>query len=459
MNAASRKTGPKAKPVKPKKAPLNPARPPDKTRRWSARGPVLFGVFGLLLLVGGFGSWAVLTNISGAIVASGRFEVERDRQVLQHIDGGIVSEILVDEGDKVAEGDTLIRLDASDLQSQLVITEGQLFELMARRGRLEAEQDGTDTITFDPVLLEAAKKSTDVADLVAGQEKLFQARRDTIDKETEQLEKRRGQIQNQIEGVQAQQTSMGKQLDLIEEELSQQQSLLDQGLTQAGTVLRLLRAQAEMEGTIGELTATEAQSEGRITEIDLQILQLDTQTREDATTRLRDLQYRELELAEERRSILKRLDRLDLKAPVSGIVYGLQVQTPQSVIRPAEPVLYLVPQDRPLVIVVRVNPIDIDQIYVGQDAVLHFSALDQRTTPELNGTVSQISADTFEDSNSQVSFYRAEIELNPGEAERLPEGTLLIPGMPVEAFISTTARSPLSYLVKPMSDYFTKAMR
>ena len=458
MNAATR-TGKGKKAPAPKPVPKPQTQPQHTGRRWSARGPVFFGLFGLLLLVGGFGSWAVLTSISGAIVASGRFEVDRDRQVVQHIDGGIVSEILVDEGDEVAEGDTLIRLDASELKSQLIITEGQLFELMARRGRLEAEQDGADTITFDPVLLEAAKKTPDVADLVAGQEKLFQARRETVDKETEQLEKRRGQIRNQIEGVQAQQVSLSKRLDLIEEELSQQQSLYDRGLTQAGTVLSLQRAEAELEGSIGELTATEAQAEGRITEIDLQILSLGTQMREDATTRLRDLQYRELELAEERRSILKRLDRLDLKAPVSGVVYGLQVQTPQSVIRPAEPILYLVPQDRPLNIVVRVNPIDIDQIYVGQKAVLHFSALDQRSTPELNGTVSQISADTFEDSNSQISFYRAEIALDEGEADRLPEGTILVPGMPVEAFISTTARSPLSYLVKPLSDYFTKAFR
>ncbi|MEP3332724.1 HlyD family type I secretion periplasmic adaptor subunit [Sedimentitalea sp.] len=429
------------------------------TNSWSARKPVLFGLFGLLLLVGGFGTWSVVSNIAGAIIAPGRLEVDRNRQVVQHPDGGVVAEILVDEGDTVIEGAVLIRLDSKLLTSDLLIAEGQLFELMARRGRLEAERDAAETISFDPMLIEAAALRPDVVGLIEGQERLFLARKDSVARESEQLEKRRGQILDQIKGIKAQQSSLERQITLISKELESQKSLLDRGLAQAGTVLNLERTAADLEGTLGELVASEAQAEGRITEIDIEVLKLGTKQREDAITRLRDLQYRELELAEQRRSLLERLNRLDITAPVSGIVYDLQVQTPRSVIRSADPVLYLIPQDRPLVIAARVEPIHIDKIFVGQPVTLRFSALDQRETPELFGTVTQVSADAFEDTNSRASFYRAEIVLEPGEQDRLPKDTILIPGMPVETFIRTDARTPLAYLVKPLADYFTKAFR
>ena len=428
-------------------------------RTWSARRPMMVGLVGLFLLVGGFGTWAVMSSIAGAVVASGRIEVDQNRQVVQHLDGGIVSEILVEEGDTVVEGAILLRLDANQLRSQLVITEGQLFELTARRGRLEAERDDVADISFDVELIELANTRSEVEEFIAGQKRLFFARRESIERETEQLEKRRAQIRDQIKGIKAQQESMVLQLELIGEELANQQTLLDRGLAQAGTVLNLRRTSADLQGSLGELIATEAQAEGRITETEIEILKLGTRQREEAITRLRDLRYQELELAETRRSLLERLERLDIKAPVSGIVYGLQVHTPRSVIRPAEPVLYLVPQDRPLVVAAQVLPINIDEIYVGQSVTLRFSALDQRQTPELFGTVMQISADAFEDEASRQSYYRAEIELNEGEVNKLPEGIVLIPGMPVESYIRTADHSPLSYLVKPLTDYFNKAFR
>lgn len=427
--------------------------------KWSARFPLTVGVIGLLILVGGFGTWAVRTTISGAIIANGRIEVDQNRQIVQHPDGGVVEEILVEEGDLVKQGQTLIRLDSKLLRSRLLIAEGQLYELMSRRGRLEAERDNTDDPVFDDELLQAAAKNMDVADLVAGQRRLFLARVESTARETEQLEKRRGQIRNQIQGIGAQKKSTSRQIQLIQKELISQQTLLDRGLAQASTVLALQRAAANLDGTLGELIASEAQAEGRITEIDIEILKLDTRQREEAITRLRDLQYRELELAEQRRSLIEQLERLDISAPVSGIIYGMQVHTPRSVIRAADPVLYLVPQDRPLVIAARVETIHIDKIFVGQSVTLRFSALDQRLTPELYGTVTLISADAFEDASGQVSFYRAEIALKDGEMDKLPEDTALIPGMPVETFIRTDDRSPMSFLVKPLADYFTKAFR
>lgn len=431
----------------------------NSQQTWSARRPLIVGVIGVLVLIGGFGTWSVATSIAGAIVASGRIEVDRNRQVVQHLDGGIVQDIRVDEGDTVESGQILLQLDARELRSQLAITEGQLFELIARRARLEAERDRAETITFDSELETAARNSADVRDLMQGQTRLFLARRDSVAREIEQLEKRRAQISNQITGIQAQQASRRTQLELIREQLENQQSLLDRGLAQAGTVLSLQRSEADLQGSLGELVASEAQAEGRITEIDIEILKLGTRQREEAISRLRDLRYQELELAETRRTLLDRLERLDITAPVSGVVYGLQVHTPRSVIRAAEPVLYIVPQDRPLVIAAQVAPTDVDQIFVGQPVTLRFPALDQRSTPELFGAVQQVSADAFEDPNTGISYYRTEIALEPGQIDRLPEGTALIPGMPVEGYIRTADRSPLAYLVKPLTDYFVRAFR
>ena len=426
---------------------------------WSVRKPMIVGVLGLLLLVGGFGTWAAMTQISGAVIASGQIEVDQNRQVVQHPDGGVVEEILVEEGNAVDAGTVLIRLDPNELQSELAIVESQLFELMARRGRLEAERDERETITFAPLLLEAAESRPDVRNLKDGQRRLFEARRASIAQAIEQLQKQQEQIADQITGITAQQGSMDQQLALIERELTDQQSLFDRGLAQVSRVLSLQREAARMSGTVGELAANEAQARGRITEIDIEILNLQSRRREEAITQLRDIQSRELELHERRRALLERMSRLDVTAPVAGIVYDLRVFARRSVIRPADPVLYIIPQDRPLVINARVEPIDIDKLSIGQEVTLRFSALDQRATPELTGSVKLISADALEDEATRQSYYRAEIVLGQGEQAKLPEDATLLPGMPVEAFIRTEDRTPLAYLVKPLTDYFTKAFR
>ncbi|SDG80630.1 HlyD family type I secretion periplasmic adaptor subunit [Sulfitobacter delicatus] len=431
----------------------------ENQKSWSATRPLILGFIGLLVLFGGFGTWAMTSQIAGAVVASGRIEVDRNRQIVQHETGGVVAEILVDEGDSVQAGDTLLKLDREQLESELAIVEGQLFELMARRGRLEAQRDEADDIEFDEVLIAAGAANSDTQELMEGQRNLFDARRVSVAQELDQLGKRSLQIGAQIEGVAAQETALARQLELIEEELGNQQSLLDRGLTQASAVLTLQREQARLRGQIGELSAQKAQLQERVTEIDIERLKLGSAGREEAITRLRDLRYRELELAEQRRALLAQIDRLDIRAPVSGVIYAMQVQTPRSVVRAAEPLMYLVPQDRPLVIAARVQTIHVDQVAVGQDVNLRLSALNQRTTPELVGQVLQVSADAIEDEATGQAYYRAEIALNPGEIDKLAEGTILLPGMPVEAFIRTGERSPMAYLIKPMADYFARAFR
>lgn len=427
--------------------------------QFSMRGPMVAGILGLAVLVGGFGTWAATTNISGAIVASGSIEVDQNRQVVQHPDGGVVAEILVDEGDTVKLGQPLIQLDPTLLLSELTIIEGQLFEIMSRRARLQAERDGHDEIVFAEEVLQRTEIDAEVAELVEGQRNLFFARRDSIESEIGQLRKRSDQITDQVIGIDAQQTALTRQSDLIKQELVGKEELQRQGLVRAPEILALQREEARLAGSVGELKAQKAQAEGKITEIDIQILGLETRRREEAITTLRDLQFQERELAEQRRAIKERLSRMVITAPVSGIIYGLTIFTPRSVIRPADPVLYIVPQDRPLVIAAQVEPIHIDKLFVDQEVSLRFSSLDQRQTPELFGSVVQISADAFEDQNSRVRYYRAEIVLKEGEIDRLPEGAALIPGMPVETFIRTEDRTPLGYLVKPFTDYFAKAFR
>ena len=431
----------------------------EANRRWSARRPVWLGLAGLVILLGGFGTWATQTNIAGAIIASGRVEVDQNRQVVQHLEGGVVSKIAVSEGDAVNAGDLLLALDDRQLISRLAIIEGQLFEIMARRGRLEAERDGRDAILFDGELRAVAKEFPDVAELVEGQQRLFLARRESLEQETEQLGKRAGQIENQIDGVIAQQASLSRQLELIEEELESQRTLLARGLAQASRVLALEREAVQLEGRLGELSASQAQAEGRITEIELQKLNLVSRRREEAITQLRDARYRELEFLEQRAALREDIAAMEIRAPVSGVVYGLQVRTPRSVIRPADPLLFLVPQDRPLVIAAQVDPLHIDQVLVGQSVNLRLTSLDQRTTPELVGQVTVISADAFEDTALGLTYYQAEIALKPGELSKLNPGDTLIPGMPVEAFIRTVDRTPMAYLLKPLSDYFTRALR
>ena len=426
---------------------------------WSARGPLTVGLVGLLLLVGGFGVWASVTTISGAIIAPGRIEVDQNRQIVQHPDGGVVAAIEVREGDTVTDGQVLIRLDGTTLASRLAITEGELFEIMARRGRLEAERDGLDEVVFDPLLDEAAAKRPDVTRLMQGQVRLFAARAESIAREIEQLEKQRDQIANQIDGIRAQQVALERQLDLIEQELTDQRSLLEKGLAQATRVLALEREGARLSGQVGELAASEAQAHSRITEIDIEIVKLGSRRREEAITTLRDLQYRELELMEERRALIEQMDRLDIRSPVAGVVYDMAVFALRSVVRPADPLLYVVPQDRPLIINAQIEPIHIDKVHVGQEVLLRFPALDQRHTPELKGKVLQVSADAFVDEGTRQSYYRAEISLSEGEQARLPEGVTLIPGMPSDAYLRTGEHTPLAYLTKPLTDYFTKAFR
>lgn len=422
-----------------------------------ARAPLLLGYATLAVLVGGFGFWSVTTTISGAIVAPGRIEVEQHRQIVQHPDGGVVAEILVSEGSSVQAGDILLKLDGTLLESERAIIAGQLSEVQSRRARLEAERDNLTEMVIPASLVDAAAMDPEVAEQVEGQQRLFTARLETQARTTEQLEKRKSQTVSQIDGIDAQAKALSEQLDLIGQELADQRSLLEKGLAQAPRVLALEREASRLSGQVGELAASRAQAEGRITEIELEILRLGAARREEASTQLRDIGANELQLVQKLRALTEQISRLDIRAPASGTVLGLQVTTPRAVLRPADPVAFIIPQDRPLIITTQIAPIHVDEVFVGQSVRLTFSAFSSRTTPELNGTVALVSADALTDNATNATYYRAEISLSPEEAARL--GQPLLPGMPVEAFIQTNARTPLAYLIKPFTDYFVHAFR
>jgi HlyD family secretion protein len=430
----------------------------DSIPKWAATKPVLAGVLALIVLVGGLGVWSVMARISGAVVTSGTVTVESNRQVVQHPDGGVVGEILVDESDTVAKGDVLIRLDGRKQRSELAIVEGQLREIAARKARLVAERDGADTINYSDQLLTEAATSPEVAAMVKGERTLFEARRDSLRQEARLLREQNKQIDQRITGIDAQLRALETQADLVGEELRDQQRLLANQLTQVARVNELKREEANLLGQIGRLEAQMAELRGQAASNDISLLQLETRRREEAVSTLRDLQFREIELAERKLDLEDTLSRLDIRAPVSGLVYNLQVFAEQSVVRPADPLLYIIPQDQALVVAARVESLNVNDIYVGQQAALRFPGFDQKKTPELFGQVTKVSADVVQDEATGMNYYAAEIMPYETELAKLGDERLL-PGMPVEAFIQTGERSPIAYLAEPMLGFFNRAFR
>lgn len=431
---------------------------PDPGANWRFRPFVILGVAALAFLVLGLGSWGVMARISGAVIASGNVEVLGNRQVIQHPTGGVVTEILARDGDVVEAGDVLLRLEGDMLKAELEIVEGQLFELIAAKDRLAAQRDGLDAIGFSDEIVARAETLPGLGTLMAAQNTQFTARRDAMLREEEQLDERAGQINNQIEGLEAQISATEEQLIFVGKELTSQETLLAQGLIQSARVSTSQRELSQLRGSKGQIAASIAENRARLAEIEIERLKLMTAQREEAIDGLRDIEFREIELRARRRALTDEIARLDLRAPVGGIVYRSTADTLRAVVRAAEPILYIVPQDVDLIVRTRIEAASIDQVHTGQDAVLRFPAFEARTTPDVSGRVASVSADILTDEQTGQNFYRVDIRLEE-EAKTLLGDHQLIPGMPVEAFISTDDRTPLSYFVKPMADYFNRAFR
>jgi HlyD family type I secretion membrane fusion protein len=425
---------------------------------WKCNFPIALGVLAVSTLVGTLGVWGTQARIDGAVIALGAVQVESKTQVIQHQEGGVVSEILVKDGDTVSTGDVLVRLDATFLETELSMVETQLFELIARRARLTAEQDGLENIVMPTELSGIAEQNPDVKNLFYGQQKLFLARKKTMAAVFDQVAEQKTQMTQQIGGLEAELKALKAQLILVEDERADAQLLVKKGLKPKRELNALKREEVGMQGRIAQINAKIAVTRGQITELQLKKLQYAESRREEAIAQLRDFQTKEDNLIEKRLALKERLARLEIRTPVGGTVFNTTVHALNSVIRGADPIMYIVPQDQPLVVSARASAVDIDKIYPGQETVLRFSALDLKHVPDIHGTVARFSADALADEQSGETFYTVDIKPEPADLALL-DGQAIVPGMPVEAYIQTGERSPLNYLVKPLADYFNKAFR
>lgn len=417
----------------------------------------IMGGAGLALFGGTVGIWALATTLSGAVVASGQFVVDGNVKKVQHQTGGIVGELKVRDGDKVEQDQILIRLDDTVTRSNLQIITKQLDEFAVRRARLQAERDRKPAISFTLDLM-ARQGDLEIAELLSAEQSLFEARRSARDGQKAQLFKRVSQLRDEIAGLKAQQAARDRQAVLIEEELTGVRGLYEKSLVAISRKTALEREAANLDGQKGQLIASVAQSEGRIAETELQIIHIDEVLREEVMKELREIQGRTAELAERRVAAEDQLKRIDIKAPSAGFVHQLAVHTVGGVITPAEPAMLIVPAQETLQVEARINPPDIDQIALGHRAQIKLHAFNQRTTPELFGTVSRISADTTRDQQTGQPFYTIRIAVPMEEYARIAP-LQIGAGMQAEVFVQTEDRTPFQYIIRPLRDQIAKAFR
>jgi HlyD family secretion protein len=437
---------------------IGPLFPPPSITLGSIRRHLAAGLALSVVLVIGIGGWATLTQISGAVIAPGQLVVESDVKKVQHPTGGVVGELRVREGARVKAGDILIRLDATQTRANLDIILKALDEISARRARDEAERDGASEIRFPPDLLSRRDSDPSVDNLIEGETRLFTARVAARAGQKAQLRERVLQLHEEIKGLTEQAGAKAREAGLITGELAGVRDLYSKNLVSLSRVNGLERDAARLDGERGQLVAAIASVRGKITETKLQILQIDGDMRSEVGKDLAELRSRWSEAVEKRLAADDQLRRVDLRAPQDGTVHQMSVHTIGGLVTPTEPAMLIVPEADQLMVEVRIQPQDIDNVRLGQPAILRFAAFNQRTTPEINGIVDRISADVTHDPRSGVSAYIARIRLPLDEVARL--GTVrLVPGMPVEAFLQLGERSVLSYLVKPLSDQIAKAWR
>lgn len=415
---------------------------------------VFVGVAFAVLLVGGVGGWAMTAELSGAVIAQGSVKVDRNLRVIQHRDGGIVSEIAVREGDRVAQGQVLLRLDDVQTRAELSIVRAQLAELAIRKARLIAERDGVEALDL-PVLV---GQDDHVRLILRGETRLLEGNIRNRKTQKEQLTLSIEQLEEEIRGLEAQRVSTKRESGLAEIEHTKIKGLADRQLVDGTRLYTSDRELARLSGEMGATEASIARAKAKISEVRLQIISVDETARTDAQRELSLIDPKLAELKERGNAIDDRLARTDIRSPIAGTVNEITVNTLGGIISPAEKLITLVPDNADLKVEARLAVTDIDQVFVGQAARLRFSAFNQRVTPELKGVVVYVSPATTVDQASGEPRYLAEIKLNPTEAEKLGSNELR-PGMPIEVFISTERRTALSYLAKPLTDQFSRAMR
>ena len=423
----------------------------------SIRRYTIAGIVVVLILTCGVGVWAAATEISGALIAPGTIVVESNVKKVQHPTGGVVGQLLVRDGDRVKAGDLLVRLDDTIMRANLAIVTKALTELYARKARLEAERDGAETVKFPDDLMQQTDVP-EIAQVLMGERKLFELRRSARAGQKAQLQERINQSGEETTGLSAQKVAKEKEITLIEHELAGVRDLFNKNLVPMTRLTSLERDATRIDGERGQLIATIAQAKGKIAELRLQIIQIDQDLSSEVAKEMREIDAKIGEFVERKVSAMDQLKRTDIRSPQDGTVFQSTVHTVGGVMPAGEPIMLIVPEADKLTIEARVNPQDIDKVQLGQIAALRFSAFNVRTTPEIFGTVSRVSADTTTDQRTNQSYYTIRIAMPPEQVTRLGD-VKLVPGMPVEAFVKTGERTVISYLMKPLSDQINRAFR
>jgi len=425
--------------------------------RHSIRHHQRVGLIIVGLLAGGVGGWAATTDISGALIAPAHLVVDSHVKKVQHPTGGIVGEILVRDGDQVKAGDVVLRLDDTITRANLAIITKGLTELTARKARLEAERDGADAMTL-PSDLATRVNYDHVEHVIAGEQRLFDLRKESRIGQKAQLRQRIEQLNQEITGLTAQADAKSREIEFIERELKGARKLFKKNLMPITKMMNLEREATRVEGEKGNLISTIARAKARVAETELEIIQIDRDLASEVAKELREIDAKMGEFVERKVTAEDQLKRINIRAPQDGVVHQSTVHTVEGVINAGETIMLIVPKADNLTVEAKVAPQDIDQLQLGQTAMLRFSAFNQRTTPQITGTVRRISADITTDEKTGASYYTVRVAMAAEEIARLGD-VALVPGMPVEAFIKTGDRKVLSYLVKPLSDQITRTFR
>ncbi len=423
----------------------------------SVKSYVVLGFATMILLIVGMGGWAATTDLAGAVLAPGTVVVASNVKKIQHPTGGVIGQIFVKNGDHVKSGDVLVRLDETMTRASLQVITRQMDELMGRMARLRAERDDAKSVTFPGELLKRTSEPA-VAQILAGEKTHFESRISTRASQKGQLGERISGLEEEIAGLVSQAAAKTREIDLIAKELTGLETLEAKQLVPTTKINALRREGARLDGEKANLQAAAGTARGKIAEIEMQRIGIDQEAKSEVVKELREAEGKFSELGERRIAAEDQLRRIDLKSPVDGVVHQLAVATIGGVINPADPLMLIVPEGDRLLIEARIAPQDIEQARSHDEATIRLTAFNQRTTPTVQGRVLTISADATFDQQNNISYFVARIEILDSEMKKI-EGLKLVPGMPADVQIVTTARTALSYLTKPIEDQFAKAFK
>ena len=417
---------------------------------------MVFGIVVIALFFGAFGAWAVFAPLESAAIAPGVLGVSGKRKTVQHLEGGIVADILVEEGDTVAAGQTLIVLDDTRARSSFSLFQGQYRSAAALKARLEAERDGLPEVRY-PEWLRRAVTEDDADDFPSTQDRIFRARARSLGNRTAIYDQRIAQLHEEATGLKEEIKAQDRQISLLEEEIGSIRELVKKGFEGKQRLLALDRRKAEIEGRRAQNRARIARVEQRVGETRLTIVELGNAHLSEVVAELREVEGRMSDLRERMSAARNVFARTRVTAPVAGSVVNLRVFTRGGVVSEGEPLMDIVPAGSDLVVETRIDPTDIDTVYLDLPAQVRLTAFSHLTTPMLSGTVRKVSADRLTDERTGAPYYEAQVELDPGQPELADLN--LQPGMPADVMIITGKRTALDYLLKPIVASFGRALR